>query len=201
MNAPNDGAAREVAPGRLANFEDSDDDGQSTITLPPRNRTTRRTGTKQAIQGLSRPAAAPEAPEAPTTTNSAPTAVQNPLKGPEDRVRASNVHIPVALLAPLTAKCKADGMSHGEVVIVAIENAHPRLAQLIHPAATAGGSLFASRRARPSRATEGPLTPLNYRLREGDFATLDALVREFEASSRGQLITCALTDFFDSPSG
>lgn len=201
MNAPNDGAAREVAPGRLANFEDSDDDGQSTITLPPRSRTTRHrttTGIKQAIQGLSRPAAAPEAP---TTTDEPSAAAQGPLKGPEDRVRASNVHIPVALLAPLTAKCKADGMSHGEVVIVAIENAHPRLAQLIHPAATAGGSLFASRRARPSRATEGPLTPLNYRLREGDFATLDALVREFEASSRGQLITCALTDYFDSPSG
>ena len=67
---------------------------------------------------------------------------------------------------------------------------HPRMKELINPGVTAGGSLFASRRSgRASRSSDGPLTPLNYRLREGDFRTLDHLVEEFGASSRGHLIT------------
>jgi len=104
----------------------------------------------------------------------------------------------VALLEPIEAKCKSNGLSHGEVIIVAIEAAAPRLKDLIHQAATAGGSLFASRRSRASRSTDGPLTPLNYRLREADFQTLDQLVEQFGASSRGHLITAALNDYFFS---
>ena len=213
MSTANTGAAREVAPGRLANFEDSDDaDMSPAISLPPRRRTTtreeppRREAPKatpprsEPVETPQRPTEAPKSsPEQPSDTTGAakaPAAPQKAPKGPEDKVRPSNVHIPVVLLGPLEAKCKAEGLSHGEIIIVAIENAYPRLKDLIHPVATAGGSLFASRRSRASRAADGPLTPLNYRLREADFTTLDQLVEEFGASSRGHLITAALNDYF-----
>lgn len=193
------GSAREIPPGRLSNFEDQ---AAPTPLLPPRRpskstlartATNRdRTSPEHAVRAAEVAAAAPK----PDELTAAPAAPEGALKGPQDKVRPSNVHIPIALLEPLAAKCKAAGLSHGEVIIVAIESAYPRLKDLIHPAATAGGGLFASRRSRASRKTDGPLTPLNYRLREADFATLDHLVEEFGASSRGHLITAALSDYF-----
>lgn len=239
---PNTGSAREVAPGRLANFEDSDQDfGFSpAISLPRRPR--RRKNDESPAQPApdpkqaetprpdtaadnaddtvpadsaavdTAPAPDPDSPQRETakaagTANGAGTSSRRTkkttatqpdagTKGPQDRVRPSNVHIPVWLLDPIDAKCKAEGLSHGEVIIVAIEAAYPRLKELIHPTVVAGGNLFASRRSRASRSTDGPLTPLNYRLREGDFATLDQLVADCGASSRGHLITAALTDYF-----
>lgn len=207
MSTSNAGTAREVAPGRLAGFEDADaaDPTPAALSLPPRRRTTQDAPAprRQPIRGAQAPSSRPSrpaaAPDAAPAAHPAPEAAKSPQKGPkgpEDRVRPSNVHIPVALLEPLEAKCKSNGLSHGEVIIVAIEAAHPRLKELVHPAATAGGNLFASRRSRASRSTDGPLTPLNYRLREADFQTLDQLVEEFGASSRGHLITAALNDYF-----
>lgn len=200
MTTSGSGSAREIPPGRLSNFEDVPVEDTPAPLLPPR-----RTSTSQTTKAAERPRRAAEPPAAPpgpsTPSDSSQAAAEAAQKGPEDKVRPSNVHIPVALLEPLVSKCKADGLSHGEVIIVAIENAYPRLKDLIHPAATAGGGLFASRRSRASRKNDGPLTPLNYRLREADFATLDQLVDEFGASSRGHLITAALSDFFsDHPS-
>lgn len=209
MTTSEAGTAREVAPGRLAGFEDADD-GEVTpvLSLPPRPRRAAapapapRRRAKQAAQAspptASSTAAAPSAAPTSTDSSEATAGPRKGPKGPEDRVRPSNVHIPVALLEPIEAKCKANGLSHGEVIIVAIEAAYPRLKDLVHPAATAGGSLFASRRSRASRSADGPLTPLNYRLREADFQTLDRLVEEFGASSRGHLITAALNDYFFS---
>ena len=203
MTTSGTGSAREIPPGRLSNFEDVPDVGDSpTPLLPPRRpskSTSASTSTNRTKKSTERPVRAAEPAtiaSQPDQPSAAPTAPEGALKGPEDKVRPSNVHIPIALLEPLVAKCKTDGLSHGEVIIVAIENAHPRLKDLIHPAATAGGGLFASRRSRASRKTDGPLTPLNYRLREADFATLDQLVDEFGASSRGHLITAALSDYF-----
>lgn len=206
MSTTNSGAAREVGPGRLAGFEDADEaDLSPHLSLPPRRRPTADAAASRRPVGRSAQAPSPAPSRAPATSEavstprrSAETATgpHKGLKGPEDRVRPSNVHIPVALLEPLEAKCKINGLSHGEVIIVAIEEAHPRLKDLVHPAATAGGNLFASRRSRASRSTDGPLTPLNYRLREADFQTLDQLVEEFGASSRGHLITAALNDYF-----
>lgn len=210
MSNVNSGSAREVAPGRLANFEDSDDlDLAGPISLPPRRRPTPQPpAPAPAKRSTSRPAPPRDAdaePQQRSTTRATPSTAttaspraQKAAKGPEDRVRPSNVHIPVALLEPIEAKCKGEGMSHGEVIIVALEATYPRLRDLVHPAATAGGSLFASRRSRASRSADGPLTPLNYRMRVGDFETLDKLVEEFGASSRGQLITVALNDYFRS---
>ncbi len=203
MTTSGTGSAREIPPGRLSNFEDVPVEDAPPPLLPPR-RTSKspssaRGATNRSKKVAERPVRAAETSTAspePTSPSDASAAPETAQKGPEDKVRPSNVHIPVALLDPLVAKCKADGLSHGEVIIVAIENAYPRLKDLIHPVATAGGGLFASRRSRASRKTDGPLTPLNYRLREADFATLDQLVEEFGASSRGHLITAALSDFF-----
>jgi len=143
----------------------------------------------------------PERPRRVAARKKAPSPTPDPgTKGPESRVRPSNVHIPVALLAPI-AKMKSDhGLSNGEIIISSIEGTYADLKDLIQPAVTAGGNLFASRRSRASRANDGPLTPLNYRLREEDYATLDRLVDEFGASSRGHLITVALTAFLSPTS-
>lgn len=186
-------AAREVVEGRLANFEDADET-TPVISLPPRPRrgAPRDTGTVTVLDETPPVVDVPaESPPAQPAGRSASV--------PDERIRPSNVHIPVALLEPLTKRCAAEGLSHGEIIIVAVEQAYPRLRDLIHPAATAGGNLFESRRSgtagRAARSAAGPLTPLNYRLRGTDFATLDHLVQEFGASSRSHLITAALTDY------
>lgn len=208
MGATNTGAAREVGAGRLTNFEDADGPVLTppTMGLPPR-RPRRPTIDLDAAarvgegddsgEGITITQTPPvtDVHEQPAGTGQGPRR-DRATRGPEDKVRASNTHIPVVLLEPLTRRCQSEGLSHGEVIIYAIETAHADLPDLIHPPTTTGGSLFASRRSRASRATDGPLTPLNYRLREGDFATLDALVDEFGASSRGHLITVSLLHLF-----
>ncbi len=192
----NAGSARQVEPGRLARFEDADVESLP-ISLPARRRRTRQTTDETPVDHAELTQADQASAESTEPVDdAAATTPRSTSKAPEDKVRPSNVHIPVTLLEPLTEKCRRDGLSHGEVIIIAIEGAYPRLNELIHPAATAGGSLFASRRSRASRSTDGPLTPLNYRLRVRDYQTLDQLVEEFKASSRGQLITAALQDYF-----
>lgn len=194
MNADNLGTAREVPAGRLAGFEDGD---SSPLSLPARP--SRRAATSSTVR-----AAAPNGQDAGTKPGrrvSAPRETgedrRRSVKGPKDRVRPSNVHIPVRLLEPLAQLCHLRGLSHGEAIIVAIEETHPRLGDLIRPAPTTGGSLFDSRRSRAARTADGPLTPLNYRLREADFEVLDGLVEQLGASSRGHLITAALTAYLD----
>ena len=192
------GSAREIPPGRLANFEDGDVEDAPPL-LPPRRTSKAAPSTRgpaspseKAEERPVRVAETPALAPRPADLSDVPRTSERAQKGIEDKVRPSNVHIPVALLDPLVAKCKTSGLSHGEVIIVAIEDVYPRLKDLIHPAATAGGGLLASRRSRASRKADGPLTPLNYRLREADFATLDRIVAETGASSRGHLITTAL---------
>lgn len=199
----NEGAAREVGPGRLAAFEDGEVD--EPITLPARPR---RQQVADHSSGIGTDT--PRDPAAPATGPATPPLPDpgDPSEGigrvgrtSPDRVRPSNVHVPVALLEPIAQACSDGGLSHGEVIITAIEATYARLPELIHPTAMAGGSLFAARRSRASRSTDGPLTPLNYRLREADFKTLDDLVQELRASSRGHLITTALTAYFEERTG
>lgn len=212
MRTGNEGLAREVAPGRLANFED-DEDSDLQPTLPPRPRRTATpppagpaaspssAASKPARKTAQRPAPAPApAPQEPTPQEPGtpePGTPEPGTKGPEHRVRASNVHIPVALVTPIGQKKAAEGLSNGEIIISAIEATYAQLENLIDPAPTAGGSVFEPRRSHPSRASDGPLTPLNYRLREADFATLDRLVERFHASSRSHLISVALAAYFN----
>lgn len=223
MSASNDGAAKVVSPQRLKNFEDDDTAGDFELAPPPRPRRPPPTSTleeskpaKQAEKATRKSprkaAAAPTAATVPTVAavperpqEASPRTVDAPegpapvTKGIEQRVRRSNVHIPVSLLGPINDKTSAEGLSNGEIIIAAIEQTFDQLPDLIHPAPTTGGHLFASRRSRASRSTDGPLTPLNYGLREVDYQTLDHLVEELRASSRGHLITAALTAYFDTP--
>lgn len=184
----NDGAARKVQAGRLKAFEDSDE--ELTFTLPPRpGRTDQAADDEHAADEPLH--GAPEMEVSPT-----PPAGDPGTQGVESKVRASNVHIPVALLEPIAAMKKQQGLSNGEIIISAIEATYADLKDLVHPSPTAGGQLFAARHSRVSRSNDGPLTPLNYRLRGEDYQTLDRLVDQFDASSRGHLITVALTAYF-----
>ncbi len=211
MSGRPDGTARVVSPERLANFEDEDLDLE--LAPPPRPRREKPTAAAEAPaparprrktrKGSQKapvsPVEAPEAlvpPQADPTPQEAPEAAEDSPKGPEQRVRRSNVHIPVRLLGPISQKTEREGLSNGEIIIAAIEQTFDQLPDLIHPAPTTGGHLFDSRRSRVSRSTDGPLTPLNYGLREVDFETLDRLVEQLRASSRGHLITAALTAYF-----
>jgi hypothetical protein len=202
---------------RLAGFEEDADPVESpaTFSLPPRRRSAARPQAVAATPSGLAPASDLSPAAAPVTRTRRPvsrqpdpvvpvagrpaTVADEGTVGLESRIRPSNVHIPVGLLQPITEKKTAAGLSNGEIIIQAIEATYEQLGELIHPAATSGGTLFASRRARSSRATDGPLTPLNYRLREADFATIDELVDRFAASSRGHLITAALTAYFAPP--
>lgn len=190
MNADNLGTAREVPAGRLANFEDGDTD--QPLSLPTRTRRARTTSRTTSTPEPTNAGPKPVPPASGGSSDRRPS-----VKGPKDRVRPSNVHIPVRLLEPLAQLCHRRGLSHGEAIIVALEATHPRLGELIRPAPTTGGSLFDSRRSRTARTVDGPLTPLNYRLREADFEVLDTLVEQTGASSRGHLITAALTAYLD----
>ncbi len=201
MSASESSSARPVAAGRLAHFEDGDGATStagtaslSPMSLPPRPRRRREpTSGGSAPEGpaISVPSGGEEGTGGAATSES-----DADPKGVKDRIHASNVHIPVHLIDRVSARCSEAGLSHGELIIMAIEKAHPRLDSLINPPAMAGGSLFDARRSRVSRSTSGPLTPLNYRLRVGDFEVIDRLVREFHARSRNQLITAALNDYF-----
>ena len=184
-----DGAAHQVRPGRLKGFEDTDD--QMTFTLPPRPGRTEPDG-----QTVTAPVVSSRADRVDSPVTTDPVAGDPGTQGLESKVRASNVHIPVTLLDPIAAVKKRKGLSNGEIIISAIEATYADLADLIHPSPTAGGHLFAARHSRVSRGSDGPLTPLNYRLRGEDYLTLDRLVEQFGASSRGHLITVALTAYF-----
>lgn len=111
-------------------------------------------------------------------------------------IRSSTVHIPVALLPQVTEERRRSGRSNGEIVIVAIESTQERLGALIGTADVTGGSLFARRPSRGTRRSDGPLTALNVRLYKQDYDVLDDLVAAHGASSRGHLITTALTAYF-----
>ena len=214
MSTDNTGAARPIPAGRLASFEDADD--EVSISLPPRRPRAPKpelvaSVTLEAVPSLPEVPQEEPAPRLPKRRSSTSTSAKaSPAReaAPEasaaeeageqgaDAMRPSNVHIPVFLLDPIRDLCAKKGLSHGEVIIIALEDTHPRLRELVNPVATAGGSLFAARRSRASRSADGPLTPLNYRLRESDYATLDRLADEFGASSRGHLITEALKGYF-----
>lgn len=170
---------RKVPAGRLAGFEVDDEDTTPQLpSLPPR-----------------RPQPAPIAAE---PASPQPQPVKPPSSTGVDRVRPSNVHVPVGLIDQLETWCERHAMSHGEAIISSLEAVYPRLGDLINPAATAGGNLFTARRSHTVRNEgTGPRTPLNYRLRDSDFAKLDELVAQFGATSRGHLITVALTAYLN----
>lgn len=116
-------------------------------------------------------------------------------KGPEDKIRASNVHIPVVLMDRIAAKKASANLSNGELVIAALEACHDRLSDLIGQRGPTGGSLFTARMTRGVRTSDGPLTAFNIRLLQRDYAVIDQLVEKHGAFSRGHLVTAALTEY------
>ena len=194
------GQAQELPAGRLASFEEEDSTDFASI-LAPRNR---------REQGPAASAAAPQVEEAAPAQKRAGNAPADPEPAAQaagegevpayseraNEIKSSSVHIPTPLLEKLVAFRDEHGMSNGQVVIAAIEKAHPKLPQLIHPVTAGGGGLFAQRATRGVRTNEGPLTPLNVRLYTQDYEVIDRLVEEFGAYSRGHLVTVSLTEFF-----
>lgn len=197
MNAH--GTAQELPAGRLATFED-DDAGDLASILGARPKTPAADPSAPADRTAQRQAPAPakksapkKAPAAKAPAAKAPTAPKYSER--DNAIRSSSIHIPTPLLEQVVVYRDEHGMSNGQVVIAAIEAAHPKLKDLIHPGAT-GGGLFAQRATKGIRANDGPLTPLNVRLFEADFAVIDRLVEEFGAFSRGHLVTESLREFF-----
>lgn len=205
------GVAREVPKGRLASFED---DSTPTFTLPPRPGHARTGSTLSgddqqppgdepltsageggepepgSASGLQDAAQAGAAVAGPPPTED----VAQP-SGPSGPVRASNVHIPVELLDAFTEAKATHNLSNGELIITAIEASYDELRRQLRPPSATGGSLFAQRVSRAPRTPTGPVTPVNYRLRADDYATLDRLVRDLGASSRSHLISAALRNY------
>lgn len=194
------GQAQELPAGRLASFEEEDSTDFASI-LTPRNRRERDPAPAGAVVATEEVAPVEKADaRASVDHEPEPQAVGEgevpAYSNRANEIKSSSVHIPTPLLEKLVAFRNEHGMSNGQVVIAAIEKAHPRLPHLIHPVTAGGGGLFASRATRGVRTTEGPLTPLNVRLYTQDYQVIDRLVEEFGAYSRGHLVTVSLTEFF-----
>lgn len=192
----------------LAGFEDETPIDLAGLIKRPRLTDTPPTPPTPAPEPPGRPATATPDPEpAPkkaakaaakkaATTKQPTGAATGPAPQGRSVIRSSSVHIPVALIPLIGEEKQRTGWSNGQIVIIAIEACHPRLRELIGASDPAGGNLFASRPARGLRSAGGPLTALNVRLYEQDYAVIDQLVEQHGALSRGHLITTALNDYF-----
>ena len=182
------GGARPVAPDRLSGFEQEDE--QPAMSLPPR---------RPAAAGPQRRDAQPAQPEtAPQAAPEPPARAQEPEVTPAGaRVHASNAQIPVELVKPVTERCRERQITHGELIIAALEANAGRLGELVTPAPTVGGSLFPAlaASARRTRTEEVTTVPLNFRLPPAHFAVLDQLVAQVGARSRSRLISAALAAY------
>lgn len=205
MTAPT-GTAKHLGADRLRGFEGDDtDDHDMSALLPPRPTPTHRTAPRDTPSTNPTASPTPAAGSAETTT---PAAAMNPARTPRPKrpparqrsvMRASNAQIPAELI-PRMKQARADtGRSNGDIIIDAIEYAHDRLDELCRGRAAttgSGGGLFTPRTSRGIRSLDGPLTPLNVRLRDEDWDVIDGLVDKFAAFSRGHLITVALLEYF-----
>lgn len=108
--------------------------------------------------------------------------------------RPTNVMLDEALDRRVGKLKKQLGLSHGDLVIMAIETEHETVAT---PAATkVGGGLFAPRPAA-SRGVDrsGATKAFTFRLREADFTVIDHLVTERGFANRKEFISACLEAF------
>lgn len=210
------GQAREWKRGRLAGFEDADSNDDLAGLIRRRTRPADPpppaqpdTTTPTAVDTDTDTSKTVES-ESPQSTTAPPAKAKRPRKKtaapkpevvPENKsaIRNSSVHVPASLVERIVAERQRTGRSNGEVVIAAIEHAHPQLAELIGKRQS-GGTLFTPRASRNVRSGTGPLTPLNVRLRQADYEVIDQLVEDFGAFSRGHLVTVALTHYLETDS-
>lgn len=172
----------------------SDPEAEQATVSPP---TGNENGTAAAAAAEDLPATGPDVMPAAPAGPSPPAAA--PAR--RNRIKPSTVHVPARLMPAIRTDRENTSRSNGELVIAAIEGCHAQLAELLgrRPAPT-GGALFASRASRGARLSDGDLTPLNVRLYEADWEVIDTLVAQYQAFSRGHLISTALLHFFDLPS-
>ncbi len=187
---PRDGSARPVSPSRLSSFEDEVEVG--TLSMPPRRTASpAQSITRGQDSDPARGSATAEAPEAGGEGEETGAPVEA-RRAP----RPSNAQIPLHLVEGIAKHCRAHRISHGELIIAALEANAERLADLVTPTPTVGGALFPTLSASKNRAhTEEQMVPLNFRLPPEHFAVLDQLVASVNAPSRSRLISAALTAY------
>lgn len=116
-------------------------------------------------------------------------------------VRKTSVfHLPTELQQQVIQHRAHSGLSNGQIVIAAIEQAHPRLGELVGSATVGGGGLFTARVAATPQE-DGPVSPLNVSMFAADFEVIDELVSRFKASSRTQLVRVSLEAYFAAVAG
>lgn len=189
-----DGSARPIPANRLANFEGQE--APVMPSLPARPRPGARPGPAAAPvggDGDAQPAVGHVAPPAP-----AKTAARRAAASP---VHASNAQIPMRLMPLVVEHCKARSITHGTLIVTALEaNAH-RLAELVTPTPVmGGGGLFpalATSKTGPRASGEEQIVPLTFRLPREHFDVLDQLVAQVNAPSRSKLISAALGAYLE----
>lgn len=188
---------------RLTDFENADDLDLAAI-LPSRPRVSAKAEPTPRPAQEQKPEPEPKAagPAKDTSEENSLEAAVVPQERPAvarkpkaRETQKSLLQVPAAVLEDFKAKRDREGLSNGQLVIAAIEQAHPRLRELIHPEST-GGGVFAQRATRGVRKQDGPLTPLSVLLFKDDFAVMDQLVEEFGAHSRSHLVSVCLVDYF-----
>lgn len=192
-----DGSARPIPADRLANFEDQE--ALAAPSLPTRPRSGARPASRSATAAggeRARPAAGPTSqPGSPASAKAAPRQAQSPI-------HASNAQIPMRVMPLVVEHCRVHAITHGTLIITALEANADRLTDLVTPAPVmGGGGLFpalAASRSGPRATGEEQIVPLTFRLPREHFEVLDALVAQVNAPSRSKLISAALAAYLEA---
>lgn len=198
-----DGSARPIRLDRLANFEDQE--AVAAPSLPTRPRPGARP-TRRAVPGGAGSGAQPTGVsagvQAGVSTPAAPSPVRAVARGAaRSPVHASNAQIPMRLMPLVVEHCRVHALTHGTLIITALEANAARLAELVTPAPVmGGGGLFpalATSTTSPRATGEEQGVPLTFRLPREHFEVLDALVAQVNAPSRSKLISAALAAYLE----
>lgn len=134
----------------------------------------------------------PAAPRAKRAPRDAPTKVSEQV----EKMTASNLQVPASLIGQIKQVREAEGLTTGQLFIVAVEASYDALKNDFTPKST-GGSLFSSNSRKTKRPNKGPLAQQNFRMLSADIDVLDQLVEEFGLESRGHLVSEALERYFE----
>ena len=118
-----------------------------------------------------------------------------------DPIVSSNVRLPADLFDKVTATAKAQELTHGELIIVALEHAldTDTLSRHVHPAGTVGGGRFKERGVGAATRVKGTVATLSFSLFQSDLDIITELIAEVRAHSRNHLIAAAFAAYFATP--